>query len=196
VRIPRPPIGPVEPPPDIATIASEILALTRVTSDASQAAPGKLVNFEVIPGVAPAIPTFSQLVASPLEAAKTLEPGETPQPGDVGGKLTSTSLPSVDETFQNLQITPVGGITTTLDGTVAVTPTGALEATLLSTVDGVVATISHAIELSVAYTVRREGSGVPLEPERDYQIFNAGLNAGILLVPKFVDDNLIAAPTR
>jgi hypothetical protein len=197
VHIHRPPGGgQVEPAPEIATVASEIVALTRVVSDAAQAAPGKLVNLEVILGVLPAIPTFSQLVASPVEAVKTFEPGESPQPGDVGGTLTSTSLPSVDETFQHLQITPTGGLPTTLDGTVTADPTGTLTATLLSTVDGVVATVSHAVEVQVQYIVRREGEQAPLKPNRDYQIFGSALAVGILLMPRFVDDTVLATATR
>jgi hypothetical protein len=180
------------------TAAQQIADLTRVVSDASRAVAGRPVNVEVIPGVLPGAPSISQLLASPLEAGKLLDPTQQAQPGGLGGNLVSTELPQIDETFKNLQVASPGGVPTTLNGTVEVAPTGELQQSLLATVNGVLSTISDIVEFTVSYSVL-DADGNPLEFGTDYTLLNEAatpLSAGVLIRPPFIDDGLLANPGR
>jgi len=186
-------LGPLPTPGD-PTVAQQVVDLTRVVSDASRAVPGRAVTVEVIPGVLSAVPSISQLLQSALEAGKALDPAQPVEPGAVGAEIVSTELPMVDETFSDLQITPPGGLPTTLNGTLGVTPTGDLKQTLLAAVDGVVSTVSDILEISVGYSVV-DADGKPLRFEHDFTVLNAvenPLGASVLIRPSFVDDTLLA----
>jgi hypothetical protein len=180
------------PPIVEETVAQQIVDLTRVISDASSAVPGRAITVEVIPGVLPAVPSISQLLQSAAEAGKALDPTQSVQPGAIGGELVSTELPVIDETFQNLQITPSGGLPTTLNGTVEVTPTGELKQTVTAALDGVVSTLSDILEILVGYSV--VGANGPLTFGTDYTVLNAvenQLSASVLIRPPFVDDVML-----